>query len=599
MATLLKKLLYILDSKGRRRIILIMLMTALGAVLELAAVGLIYPFIALITSPAKVSANKFLDTVYRTLGFSSISHFILFMGFLVLGGYVLKNAYLLLMYDIQFKFAFGSQAKLSRALLQAYLGRPYAFHLQRNPAIMLRNLTTEIQNLFNNIYVPVLYLFTDIVLVAAMLVLLLWIDPVVVLGVVALLGGVMGLYDWLSRYKVKALGRRYLDSSAQMMKWASQGLSGVKEIKILGREELFLGSYARNVQQYSQAARVYHTVFQLPRLLLEMVVILGILLVLLFLNLQGKRMEAALPTLAVFAMVGVRLIPTLSRINFSLTSIGFFSPSLEAIYEDVREYRKEQETSHVNRSGPGGREEEVAFKESITLTEVSYTYAGAPHPALTDVSLTIPKGAMVGIVGASGSGKTTLVDTIMGLLPPQDGKVMVDGHDIYQNPAQWQRKIGYIPQVIYLIDDTIRRNIAFGIDDTAIDEDKVLQALRAAQLESFVNSLPKGLDTVVGDRGVRLSGGQRQRIVIARALYDDPEVLVMDEATSSLDGETEAEITKAIGLLSGEKTIIVISHRMSTVQNCDRFFCLENGMLVNVNNSEGTNLSCPRSGQLG
>lgn len=571
MLSKFKKMLGLLDRKNRIYSGLLALAILAGALLEIASIALVYPFIALITDPTAALRQLSLQWVKAHLAADLDPHaFTIAFGFALLVLAVIKNLYALWLYDRQFRFIFRNQEAVGTRLLASYLSKPYLFHVQHNSALLLRNLSTEMQNLFNNIFIPSFYLVTDIALVSAVVVLLFVVQPHAALALAVLLGGVAVGFDLITRRRVKRFGESYLQSTGQMMQWANQGLGGIKEIKLLGREQAFLINYGRHAAEYSHAARVYHTMYQVPRLLTEAVTIIGMVVVALVMLLSGTPMQAVLPAIGMFALAGLRLMPTLNRINFSLTSLRFFTPALDAIAADL--LMLGPSPLLPRQSSPA-----LIFARELRVAGVSFTYPTAALPALHEVELTIPRGSVAAFVGPSGSGKSTLVDVIMGLLAPQSGQVLVDGRDIATMTGSWQRLLGYIPQSLYLIDDTIRRNVGFGLPDDGIDENAVWAALEAAQLKAFVAGLPEGLDTRVGERGVCLSGGQRQRIVIARALYGAPQVLVFDEATSSLDPETELEVTRAIQRLAGERTILVISHRPDSIQGADQVFQVVDG----------------------
>jgi len=357
-----------------------------------------------------------------------------------------------------------------------------------------------------------------------------------------------------------------------MMKTVNEGLGGAKITKVLGREEHFLRAFSENADRYAEASQFRQLMLDVPRIYLETAAITGLLAVAAMLVLREHNTRSIIPTLTLLAVAIVRMTPSFNRITTSLASIRYGRFALEAVHADLMHF-----TVASTASSNGTR---CVFERAITLDDVSYRYPGAARDSLSDVSLEIPRGSVVGFVGPTGAGKTTIVDVILGLLQPTRGQLLVDGRDAQSQIKEWQNQIGYVPQDVYLMDDTIRHNIAYGLTGDDIDESAIARAVRAAQLEEFVATLPSGLETMVGERGVRLSGGQRQRIGIARALYKNPSVLLLDEATSSLDNETEAAVMGAVEALRGSRTIIIVAHRMSTVRACDRLFVLRNGELV-------------------
>ena len=556
-------------------------MMLLGAVLEATGIALIFPLIALISNPTAIENNGVLNWLYIRSGTRSTDDFLIWMVGLLLVFYVFKYIYLSLLYYSQYWFIFKLQIELSMRLLSAYLHSPYPFHLRRNSAELLRNINADILLIFSGVLVPGFSALIEVLVVCMILLVLLISAPLPTLAATTILGGTSLAFYAFVRKRAARLGKIQQDNLAQMIKWVNQGLGGVKEIKILGREDFFLQAYNKHNIGYGRSMLYLRTFSDLPRLLIEGLVMGSVLLVVGFMLLLKQDMQTLIPTLGLFAMAAVRLMPSMNRILSGLTSARYYSASVNNIYHDLKELENVP-------SSPNERvvSEVFSFNQSIKLENISFRYHGAEKDSLKDVSLTILKGQSIAFVGPSGAGKTTIVDALLGLLEPGSGRVLVDGVNINTNLAGWQQKIGYIPQPIYLSDDTIKRNVAFGVEDDKIDDEQVWTALRAAQLEDFIVSLPDKLDTMVGEHGVRISGGQRQRIGIARALYHNPEILVLDEATAALDNETESEVTKAIEALSGTKTIIAIAHRLTTVRNFDCLFFMKDGKIVDAANFE-------------
>jgi ABC-type multidrug transport system fused ATPase/permease subunit len=349
-------------------------------------------------------------------------------------------------------------------------------------------------------------------------------------------------------------------------------LGGAKDVKLLGREQSFLKQYAQHNDSSALIWERQTTLQALPRLLLELLAMAGLVALVLIMLGQGKAIGDLIPVLGLFAAAAFRLMPSVNRVLTSAQSLRFLQPVTNKLALELNMFRSQKPTAENGTP--------LNFKNELKLEQVGYIYEGAPSAALSEVSFSIATGTSVGFVGGSGAGKSTLIDVVLGLLTPTAGKVTVDGTDIQQGLRDWMNRIGYVPQNIYLTDDSLRRNVAFGISADQIDEDSVWRAIRSAQLETFVQQLPQGLDTIVGERGIRLSGGQRQRIGIARALYHDPEVLVLDEATSSLDTATERGVMEAVRALHGHKTILIVAHRLSTVEHCDTIIRLEQGRVT-------------------
>jgi ATP-binding cassette subfamily C protein len=369
-----------------------------------------------------------------------------------------------------------------------------------------------------------------------------------------------------------------------MIQWITQGLGSIKETKVAGREDFFLRWFSEASRRFARASLVFSIMSALPRLVIEVVAVGGMLLVVTVILLRGDELSTAIPRLALFAMAAVRIIPSLTRLFSALSSIRFYGPAVPPLHRDLAQAWEDE--TRLREATLTVRKEQPLLLDALEFREVGFTYEGASAPALAGISLRIARGSSVGFVGPSGSGKSTLIDLLLGLLAPQSGRIVIDGVGLQGVVADWQRSIGYVPQSIYLLDDTIRRNVALGIADEQIDDHAVRRALRQAQLESLVERLPAGTGTVIGENGVRLSGGERQRLGIARALYHGPQVLVLDEATSALDHHTENEITRTIRALVGERTVIVVAHRLSTVQMCDTIFVLTNGRIADAGTFE-------------
>src|SRR5699024_7870313 len=407
----------------------------------------------------------------------------------------------------------------------------------------------------------------EILVIICILTLLLVTAPLATIVASTLLGGSVILFFTFLRKKISRLGKEQQEVSGTMIKWVNQGLGASKEVKVSGKEGFFIRAYTRQSQIKANNSRYMKMLELVPRLFIETLLISIVLLTMLIILFQGTGTTQLVSTMALFAMAAFRLMPSITRVVSLITTIRYNQPALEVVYHDM--FTNKEHSSAITKNKVVINKGARTYTDSIKLEQVFFRYPKQKEYAIKGVSLTIPIGKSVAFVGESGAGKTTVIDIILGLFEPNKGKVLVDGQEISSQKNIWQQKIGYIPQFIFLSDDTIRGNVAFGIDEAEIDEEAVWRALEQAQLKGFVKELPEQLDTTVGERGVRLSGGQRQRIGIARALYHNPEILFMDEATSALDNETESEIMRAIDGLKGEKTLIIIAHRLSTIENCD------------------------------
>jgi ATP-binding cassette, subfamily B, bacterial PglK len=573
------KVSYLFPPRERWQLLGIFLLILGSAVIETLGVGIIVPFIYLLASPEMIQEHHIIAPISEALGIQTQNEFILWASAGMIAIFVAKNVYLVVLTYIQSRFVSNKYATLAHRLFERYLQSPYPFHLQRNSAQLMRNITGEVYQLCQNIVLPTLNIITDITVTIFVVFLVVLIDPLSFVMATCLLGGSTLLFYRAFRRRISRLGKERQHFAGQQIQWVNQGLGGVKEVKVLGREWFFADSFRHYNAAFAHNRHIQQTIQAVPRPFNEMVMVTGFLLIVIITIGRGLEVQSVLPTLSLFAAAGYRLMPIISRIATSMTTIRGALPSLDVVYQDL--VTLEQPASHHIQ--PQGRSVSEPTKETemaVRLNEVSYRYPNASTYALQGVSLGIHKDQSVGIVGPSGAGKTTLVDVILGLLPPTHGEVLAYGTNIHHDLGQWQHSIGYIPQSIYLCDDTIRANVAFGLPDDLTDDEQVWAVLELAQLKQFVESLPDGLNTVVGERGIRLSGGQKQRIGIARALYHNPEILVMDEATAALDNETERAFVQAVDHLSGQKTIIMIAHRLSTVRRCDRLYFIKEGKVV-------------------
>lgn len=557
-------------SVGKRfRFSFIVLLMAFAAMLEMAGIGALLPIISFMQSPERIQASALAPIITGLLGTvtDQAAFIAVVVGLLLF--FLAKNAFLVLLDVIQYRFLTQLQAQLSEGLIASYLRRPYAYHLQANTSQIVRNVTTEVDTVFYYVLDPVVTVLAESLVIAALFVLLVIVNPSAALLLIATGGGLILAFYRVFRRRMISIGAGLQESTGKMIQYAQEGLGGVKEIKVVGREAFFERAFSRQVAQYSRHLRRAHIIHNLPPHVLETIFILVFVAVLIGLARVGKVGDA-IPLVGLYAAAGFRLIPSLNRIMTGLNRLKQGSGSLRLVMSEIA---PTIDAEHAP-IGPA-----VDFMGQISLKEVRFRYPGSESESLKGVSLEIRHGERIGFVGRSGSGKTTLIDCLIGLLAPTGGTILVDGKDIQGSLRSWRRQIGYVPQNIFLTDDSLRRNVALGVDEAEIDDGKIWRALQAAQLAEFVRSLPDGLDASVGERGVRLSGGQRQRIGIARALYHEPSVLVMDEATSALDGETEKAVVDTIGKLERTLTVLVIAHRLTTLAGCDRIYHLEKGVL--------------------
>lgn len=567
------KLEYIFSKKDKGKLFVLLAAIIFGSFLELLGVTIFMPFINIIMEQDTIRENRWLRFFYDILNFQSVTAFLAALAGVIIFIYLFKNVYLALEKNAIYKFSYDVQRRLSSRLLSAYMHEPYTFHLNKNVAELQRSMQED-TDMFAKAMIHIMEMLAEICVCIAIGIYLFIVSQSITTVVVLLLVTCLLVFFRISKNFSRDLGKKSQVYKGNIYKWMNQGLGGIKEIKVLNRESFFVDSYDIYFKKYARGLRISSLIRILPKYAIETVSMTGMLLAVIIKLYAGQKdIVEFIPQLAVFAVAAFRLMPSVGRINEHMANIQYANPSINLIYHDLKEV---EEVMAERKEAEG----EWKFEKELQVRKVSYRYPDAEENVLTDVSFDIQKGSSVAFVGPSGAGKTTMVDIILGLLMPQYGKITADGLDVRKNISLWQKEIGYIPQTIYLSDDTIKNNIAFGILEEEIDEEAVREAIRKAQLFDFVDNLPDGLDTMVGDRGVRLSGGQRQRIGIARALYHDPEILILDEATSALDNETESAVMEAIDSLKGLKTMIIIAHRLTTIRNVDVIYEVADGKVT-------------------
>lgn len=570
-----KKLSIIFNRQQKIRLGLLFAAIFIGAGLELLGVGLIYPLITIITTPDMVQENALLRWAYEMFSIGSLEQFVLFFIWVLVAVYILKNIFLTAMYYGQYTFIYNNQLRLASQLIDCYLKKPYTYHLDKNSAEMVRNVMLDTERMFQ-LLLTVLNVASEILISLMLGLFLLVTEPGMTVAVAITLLITSALYTMAVKGRVRDYGRQNQQYDGKMHQAVNQALGAVKDIKILHREKYFVNAFAGFGRKKMNAVKNSNFLGQVPKYLVETVCIITVLISIAYKVQTGTPLGALVPTLSAFAAAALKLLPSVSKVSNYMNLIIFLKPSVDLIYRDLKE--TEDMAGFEHRDREQGMLSEKA--DRISVRHVSFAYPGTETDVIKDVSFDIPLGASVGLVGPSGAGKSTMADIILGILHPGSGEVLYGSMNVHENPLKWSKKLAYIPQAIFLSDESIRNNVAFGIETEDIEEEKVWRALEEAQLRGFVESLERGLDTLVGERGVRLSGGQRQRIGIARALYDDPEILVLDEATSALDNETETAVMEAIDRLQGRKTLIIIAHRLTTIKNCDMVFKVENGKVM-------------------
>lgn len=562
---MLKKINYVLDRKQKIQFVMLLIIIFIGAFVELLGVTAILPIVNIALDPTVIDETWYLLLIQDIFGLSDANQLLSFMAGLLIVVYVFKNIYVTYMNNMQYRFIFDNQRKLAVKLMDCYMHQKYLFHVSKNVAELQRNVTNDVNGFFTVVLNALQFLAE--ISVCCVLVVYLMTQDIMTTVMIAVL--IVVFVVFFARFFKRVLGKKGEENrqvSVQVTKWILQSFSGIKEIKVINGEQFFIDNYNKNYKKFASLQRQQSILTFIPRPLMETICISGLLLMMIIkIQVGGMDIKAFIPIISVFVVAASRMLPSFNRITGYLGSMMFNRPSIPAVYKDLKEV--EELMKEIEQREAEGVT--ITLDDAIRLEKLSFQYPESDKWILKDADLTIQKNTSVAFIGSSGAGKTTVADLILGLLEPQSGKVTIDGMDIRNHMQSWHNCIGYIPQTIYLMDDTIRANIAFGIPEDQIDEQAIQKALKEAQLDEFVSTLQEGLDTVIGDRGVKLSGGQRQRIGIARALYRNPKVLILDEATSALDNDTEREVMEAIDGLHGTRTLIVIAHRLSTIKKCD------------------------------
>lgn len=569
----LKKYRQVMNKGQKLRIAIIIMMMLIGGVLETMSVSLVLPLVTAIMQPDFINTNKYAKIACKIFDLHSTNTFmiIVIVGLIIM--YIAKNVFIYLQYYTQTRFVCNNRFALQQRLVQSYITRPYEYFLNVNSTEVMRVISGDVSAAFG-LLSTLMELFTELVISLALISTIIIVDPLIasMVGVILIL--LMSFLGGVMKPAFGRAGRKYQESTSITSMWLMQALHGIKEVKVAAKERFFAEQYGKSGKIAIDCEKKNTVLMHVPRLTIESVTVSAMLGIIAVLLLRGKDVADLVPQLSAFAMAAVRLLPSVNRISTAYNSISYQEPMLDKMIENLRDVSEWEETEPYKSS------DSISFNDCIELRDITYRYPKTETPVLEHASLVIPIGKSIGIVGASGAGKTTAVDILLGLLKPETGAVLVDGTDIEQDYRGWLSHLSYIPQTIYMLDDSIRANVAFGFDVNKVDDRQVWEALREAQMEEYVKSLPDGLDTSIGERGVRLSGGQRQRIGIARALYTNPELIILDEATSALDSETEAAIMDAINALHGRKTLVIIAHRLSTIEECDMVYRVENKKIM-------------------
>ena len=581
--TLLQKVSYLFDRKQKRQIAGLALLILIGGLLETVGVSMLLPVVQAIMDPEQLMENELVGKVTDALHIETSRQLIILMLGALIALYVVKNAYLLFQTYVQNTFVTRNRNRMISRVMREFLNRPYEEYLGADIPTVFRLTDSDIPNAFQLILVMI-QMVTEIVVAGFLCIVLVVVSPVMSLFIFCIFLGMTLMITKVLKPRLNAIGHKNQQIQSRIAKWRIQSIYGLKDVKVLHREEFFVRNYYESGAIGADVARNYAVFNNLPRLLIETIFMASMLLFIMLYMLRGGNITVLIPQLSAFAVAGIRVMPGTNRINTYLSEIAYSQPCLDYLYENLTANMKMDVNGSVTGLARGGgaqtQEVRTHLQDKIVLDHITYAYPNTEKNIFTDAHMEVKKGQSVGIMGPSGAGKSTVVDILLGLLRVQAGTIICDEVNIFDNYADWLSKIGYIPQSIYLIDESIRDNIAFGIDGDKIDDRRIWEVLEEAQLKEFVEELPEGLDTTIGDRGVRISGGQRQRLGIARALYHNPEILVFDEATSALDNDTEKAVMDAINNFHGRKTMVIIAHRLNTIAKCDVIYKVDGEKIV-------------------
>lgn len=578
---ILKELRYILNENQKKYATIVLFVSIISSFFELLGVTAILPFVQSVVAPDAFLSNNKLRPIFDVLNINESNELMLLCGIGLVILYLAKNSYIIFANYIQADFATKVQRDMSVKMLDSYLKRPYEFFMNVNSSIVLQGCNSDTILVYDILS----YLFsigTEILTMTLIGGFIVVTDFWTAVGILILMGIVMLGMVLLFKPAAKRAGKMYREAEARKNKAIYQTISGVKEIFVMQRKEVFSKEYECASDNVRKAKRTNRLINECPDRIIEGVCVsglIGIICIRLFIN---DNMVDFVPKLAAFAMAAFKVLPSIGKITSRINGLVYNRPGLSNVYQNMKEaeYYEKRNEQYARAQGNIQELEELHFEKNLMIQNVMWQYEKQASPVLSDVSLEVKKGESIALIGASGAGKTTLADVVLGLLKPKRGMVLMDGVDVFSMPKTWARIVGYVPQTVFLIDDTIRNNIAFGLNENQIDDIAIWDALERAQLKTFVETLPDGLDTIVGERGVKFSGGQRQRVAIARALYNRPEILVLDEATAALDNETETAVMESIDALQGQITMVIVAHRLTTIRNCDRIYEIQNGTAI-------------------
>lgn len=577
----IKKIRYIFDRKQKFQLFVLGIMIFVGGFLEMLGVGAMMPVVMVLITPETlleyIQKYDFLQRICDFFHLQDVGQITIVLLLALMGVYVVKNLYILLLTYKQNAFIDQNRNRMISRVMAEFLNRPYEQYLGADIPTVFRITDNDIPHAFT-LMLSLIQLASEVVVSCLIFVMMLILDAKMTLFAIALFGALTIVIIKVLKPRLNKIGSKNQSIQSRIAKWRIQAIYGLKDVKVLNREEFFVRNYYESGKVGANVSTTYAVLNNVPRLLIETVFIVGILGFLMLFIRGGGDLSALVSMVAAFGVAAMRVLPSVNRINTYITQISYTQPSLDFVYRNLQEGMKTDAMLAERRAN--SQKDKLKLAHQIELSHISFHYPDSDKDIFTDAHMVVPKGKSVGIIGTSGAGKSTIVDILLGLLHAQKGEITCDGIDIFKNYESWLAQVGYIPQSIYLVDESIKDNIAFGIDEDKIDEKRIWEVLEEAQLKEFVEELPQGLDTTIGDRGVRLSGGQRQRIGIARALYHDPEILVFDEATSALDNDTEAAVMDAVNSFHGKKTMVIIAHRLNTIEKCDVIYKVEDRKLV-------------------
>lgn len=576
MLKIIKKINILMDKKQKGAMARLFLMMIVSAGLETGAVMMVMAVVQLILDPVALEQGETYQRISSLLNLQDTVQFSVFAILFLIVLYIAKNSFQFIFQRSLYRFVYSNQFKTASSLMKNFVRREYEYYLDAETAVIQRSITADVSNMYALI-MAVLQIASEMIVALFLVIALAMQDPFMTVIIAVLLVVTLVVIKKIVKPIMNRTGKENQDFGASMFAWISQTVQGIKEIKVAGREQYFIGEYCKVGEGYVRAMERFSLFNNTPKLLIETVCMAGLLGYIMALIVLGADVSAMVSLFAAFGIAAMRLLPAASRINNQITSMAFNEPFFFNVSDNLVE---ETDEAHTDISYAVVAKEKLPVTREVRLSDITYHYPNSDKLIFDHATVSFPIGKSIGVVGASGAGKTTIIDILLGLLKLQGGKVLADEVDIQEHYREWLANVGYIPQMIFLLDADIRKNVAFGIPEEEIDEEKLWHALKEAQLDAFVKTLPDGVHTGIGERGIRLSGGQRQRIGIARALYHDPEVLILDEATSALDNDTEAAIMESINRLHGKKTLVIIAHRLQTIEKCDMVFRVENGKIV-------------------